>query len=277
VTVVLLPTGTVGSAEVRGGSPATREITLLEPGRVVTQVDAVVFTGGSAFGLAAADGVMRYLLEQGRGYPTAGGPVPIVPTAALYDLVESGPERPGAVEGYAAARAAEASEALACGCVGAGTGATIGKWRGREHATRGGFGLAHWGVDDATVTALAVVNAVGDVMAEDGSVLAGSTAPAHSVTFPTTRPFEEGNTTLVAVVTDGRVDKFECHLLAQSAHDGLAQSLRPVHTRYDGDITIALSTATTDVHLDRLRAATVDVVAAAIRAAVAPDGSLAPG
>jgi L-aminopeptidase/D-esterase-like protein len=278
VTVVLLPTGTIGSAEVRGGAPATREMTLLEPPRVVTQVDAIVFTGGSAFGLAAADGVMRYLLEHERGYPTAGGLVPIVPTAAIYDLLESGPQRPGPDEGYAAARAAaESSDALVCGCVGVGAGATIGKWRGREHATRGGFGVAHTSVEDATVAALAVVNAVGDVIAEDGSVLAGSTAPFDSVAFPTTRPFEEGNTTLVAVVTDGRVDKLECHLLAQSAHDGLARSLRPAHTRFDGDATIALSTATTEVHLDRLRAATVDVVAAAIRAAVAPNRPVAPG
>jgi L-aminopeptidase/D-esterase-like protein len=270
VTVVLLPEGTVGSAELRGGAPATREFALLEPGRVVTQVDAVVFTGGSAFGLAAADGVMRHLEALGRGFPTAAGPVPIVPTVAVYDLVETGTDRPGPGEGEAAARAAETPGTLAIGRVGAGRGATVGKARGREFAVPGGFGVAQGTVDEATVVALTVVNAVGDVVDEDGTVLAGSTAPADAALFPTPRPFEEGNTTLVVIVTDGRADKLECHLLAQSAHDGVARCLRPAHTRFDGDAAIALSTETIDVHLDRLRAVATEVVASSIRAAVTP-------
>ena len=143
VTVVLFPEGTVGSGEVRGGAPATREVALLEPTRVVGQVDAVVFTGGSAFGLATADGVMQDLAAAGRGYPTAGGPVPIVPTVAIYDLVESGARPPGPTEGRAAVVAAAGDEPLALGRVGAGRGATVGKWRGRDHAVPGGVGLAH--------------------------------------------------------------------------------------------------------------------------------------
>jgi L-aminopeptidase/D-esterase-like protein len=279
VTVVLLPEGTVGSGEVRGGAPATRELALLEPGRVVERVDAVVFTGGSAFGLAAADGVMAHLHERGRGFPTSGGPVPIVPTAAIYDLTTTAGVRPGSAEGRAAAEIAERDGSLATGRVGAGTGATVGKWRGRDHAVPGGLGVAHARVGDAVVVALAVVNALGDVVGDDGQVLAGSTAPPDMPGFPVPHPFEEvaagapspaANTTLVLVITDGRCDKLECQLVAHSAHDGFARSLRPAHTRYDGDLTIACSTGTADVHLDRLRATTTDVVAASIRAAVEP-------
>jgi L-aminopeptidase/D-esterase-like protein len=270
VTVVVLPEGTIASGEVRGGAPATRELALLEPARIVDEIHAVVLTGGSAFGLATADGVMRYLAERGRGFATAGGPVPIVPAAAVFDLLEAGLTRPGPAEGYAAAVMSERDGAFGTGRTGAGTGATVGKWRGRDHAVPGGLGLAHATVDDATVVAIAVVNAIGDVVGEDGRILAGSTAPRDRPAFPALRPFEEtGNTTLVLVVTDGRCDKLACHLLALSAHDGFARSLHPVHTRFDGDLAIACATGAVDVHLDRLRVATTDVVAASIRAAVA--------
>jgi L-aminopeptidase/D-esterase-like protein len=276
VTVVLAPEGTVGSCEVRGGAPATRELALLEPGRTVTRVDAVLLGGGSAFGLAAADGVMRFLAEHGQGYPTATGPVPIVPAACVFDLVESVGFAPGAAEGYAAAAAA--GTATPVGRVGAGSGATVGKWRGREHAVAGGFGVAAARCDDANVVALAVVNAVGDVVADDGALLAGSRAPAGSPGFPVDAPFEENaveesggearaNTTLVVVVTDAVCDKLACHLVAQSAHDGFARALRPAHTRYDGDVAFALATGVVDTHLDRLRAVVADVVADAIRVA----------
>ncbi|HEV2309166.1 MAG TPA: P1 family peptidase, partial [Acidimicrobiia bacterium] len=130
VTVILVPPGTIGAAEQRGGAPASRELALLEPGRTVETVDAVVLTGGSAFGLGTADGVMAWLAEQGRGFPTRGGVVPIVPTAAIYDLVESGRTWPGPAEGRAAVEAAAAGTPLRTGRVGAGRGATVGKWRG---------------------------------------------------------------------------------------------------------------------------------------------------
>jgi L-aminopeptidase/D-esterase-like protein len=269
VTVIVPPVGTVGSAEVRGGAPATREVTLLEPERVVAQVDAVVLSGGSAFGLATADGVMRYLTERGRGFPTAGGVVPIVPTAAVYDLLESGGRRPGASEGYAAALVSERDDTFDTGRVGAGRGATVGKWRGRDHAVPGGLGFAHVRVDEATVAAVAVVNALGDVVDGDGTMIAGSCATEDTPAFPTPRPYEEqANTTLVVVLTDGRCDKAECLQVAQSAHDGVARSIVPSHTRYDGDLAIALATGAVDVHLDRLRVAAADVVAAAIRESV---------
>ncbi|GIU85605.1 MAG: hypothetical protein KatS3mg009_0120 [Acidimicrobiia bacterium] len=272
VTVVLVPEGTVGSAEVRGGAPASRETDVLDPTRTVASVDAVVLTGGSAFGLAAADGVMRLLAQQGRGFPTAGGPVPIVPALAVFDLAASGGAAPGAAEGRAAALAALEDGEVATGRVGAGRGATVGKWRGRAHAVPGGLGAAALPVDGAHVAAIVVVNAVGDVVGADGRVLAGSAAPPGSPAFPDDRPFEEGaareHTTLAVVVTDGRLDKLGCHLVAQSAHDGLSRSLRPAHTRFDGDAAVALATGETGVHLDRLREAAAEAVATAVRAAV---------
>lgn len=269
VTVLTVPPGTVASGEVRGGAPATREIALLDPSRLVEHVDAIVLTGGSAFGLASADGVMRSLEAQGRGFASAGGPVPIVPTAAIFDLVESGGARPGTDEGMAAFEAVQVGETFPTGRVGAGRGATVGKWKGPDHRVPGGLGSASTKVDDATVGAVAVVNAIGDVIGADGSVLAGSTAPPGAPGFPDPLPFVEGeHTTLVVVATDAVLDKGGCYLLAQSAHGGVSRALHPSHTRFDGDLAIAVATGAIDGHLDRIRAAALDVVADAIRNAV---------
>jgi L-aminopeptidase/D-esterase-like protein len=274
VTVMLFPEGSVGSAEVRGGAPATRELDVLDPSRTVARVDAIVFAGGSAFGLAAAGGVMRYLAEHGRGFATAAGPVPIVPAACIFDLLEASGPPPDADDGYAAAAAAARDDALGTGRVGAGAGATVGKWRGREAAVTGGLGVATTAIDGVQVGALAVVNAVGDVVAADGTTLAGSTAPAGAPGFPAPELFEEerAHTTLAVVVTDAALDKAECFLMAQSAHDGFARALRPAHTRFDGDVAFAVATATTipavAPSLDRLRVAAADVVAEAIRHSV---------
>jgi L-aminopeptidase/D-esterase-like protein len=269
VTVVLAPAGTIGSGEVRGSAPATRETDLLAPGRLVDRVDAVVLSGGSAFGLAAADGVVRWLAERGQGYPTSGGPVPIVVGAAIYDLPASGGEKPGADAGYAAAVAAERGELLASGAVGAGKAATVGKWQGAEYAVPGGVGTASIGLAGCTIGALAVVNALGDVIGEDGKVLAGS-GRGPETAFPDARPFE--NTTLVVVATDAPLGRTECFLLAQAGHDGMARALRPAHTRFDGDTVFTLASGTgpaVDVTgLERLRAAAADTVATAIRRAV---------
>jgi L-aminopeptidase/D-esterase-like protein len=272
VTVLLFPAGSVGAAEVRGGAPATREFDVLHPSRTVARVDAVTFAGGSAFGLAAADGVMRYLAARGQGYPTAGGPVPIVPTACIFDLAESGgTDAVTADDGEAAAIDAGGPGDVITGGIGAGAGATVGKWRGREYAVPGGVGIAVVAVDDASIAALAVVNAVGDIVGADGSIVAGSTAPSDAPSFPTPAPFEEdaarSHTTLVAVVTDARLDKAACGLVAESAHDGFARALRPAHTRFDGDLAVAVATGAVEVHLDRLRHAAAEVTADAIRAA----------
>jgi L-aminopeptidase/D-esterase-like protein len=296
VTVILCSEGTIGSCEIRGGAPATRETALLEPGRSVERVDAVVLTGGSAFGLATADGVMAWLAERERGFPTRGGPVPIVPTAAIYDLAVGGDLRPGADEGRAAADAAETAAAWeqTSGRLGAGTGATIGKWRGAEHAVPGGLGVASRDESEragSRLGALAVVNAVGDVVDAGGSVVAGSSAPADAPAFPDPESNLFEATTLVVVATDARLTKLECHLVAQSGHDGLATALRPSHTRYDGDLVIALAMSPSNPSLsnsslagggsldreapeapgfalDRLRMAATEVVAEAVRNAV---------
>jgi L-aminopeptidase/D-esterase-like protein len=264
VTVVWAPSGTVGSGEVRGGAPATRETALLDPARLVERVDAVVLSGGSAFGLAAADGVMRFLAERGQGFPTSAGPVPIVVAAALFDLPVA--RTPGPEEGWAAAVDAARGEPAVSGRLGAGRGATVGKWRGRQYAVPGGLGTAAVRVGDATVGALVACNPAGDVIGADGEVMAGSTAPPDGPSFPAPTPFE--HTTLVVVATDARVSKAECQLLAQSAHDGLAQAIRPAHTRYVGDFAAVLATGEVDAHPDRLRVAASEVVAQAIRAAV---------
>jgi L-aminopeptidase/D-esterase-like protein len=284
VTVVVFPPDTVGSVEIRGGAPATRETAVLDPLASVEQVDAIVLSGGSAFGLAAADGVMRALAEQGRGFPTRGGPVPIVPAAAIFDLVVAGDERPGADEGRAALTAAfEAGPSpLATGRVGAGRGATVAKWRGGEHGSTGGIGTASARDGEVVVAALVVVNAVGDVLAGDGSAIVASQAPAGTPAFPEEAPFEtpfetpvdsgaddRTNTTLAVVATNARCSKLECHLLARSANHGLARAIHPSHTRHDGDLVFACATGTVDAHLDRVRVMVTDVTAEAVRDAVA--------
>lgn len=274
VTVVLLPVDTVGSCEIRGGAPATRETALLEPTRTVGHVDAIVLAGGSAFGLAAADGVMRGLAELGRGFTTRAGPVPLVPAAAIFDLVTSGGTLPGPEEGRAALADAlrEPPSPPAIGLVGAGRGATIGKWRGGDHAVPGGLGSASARDGELVVGALVVVNAVGDVVGEDGRVLAGSSAPDDAPMFPEPKPFEEelegSNTTLAVLATNARCTKLECRLLAESVHHGLVRAIHPSHTRHDGDIAFAVATGGVDAHIDRLRVMATLVTAEAVRSIV---------
>ena len=273
VTVVLFPPDTVGSVEIRGGAPATRETAVLDPLATVEQVDAIVLSGGSAFGLATADGVMRALAEMGRGFPTRGGPVPIVPAAAIFDLVVAGDERPGADEGRAALTAALDLDAppLATGRVGVGRGASVAKWRGGEHGTTGGVGSASARDGEVVVGALVVVNAVGDIMGDDGRALVASQAPPDAPGFPEEAPFEGAgtNTTIAVVATNARCSKLECHLLALSANHGMVRAIHPSHTRHDGDLAFACATGTVDAHLDRLRVMVTEVTAEAVRDAVA--------
>jgi L-aminopeptidase/D-esterase-like protein len=257
VTVILPPPGTVGSGEVRGGAPATREFALLEPGRLVERVDAVVLSGGSAFGLAAGDGVTRLLRERGQGFPTDFGPVPIVVGMSIFDASVAA-DPPGAEQGRAAALAAFGGETFGIGTVGAGTGATTGKWRGT--VSPGGLGRASGRAGAATVEVVAVVNAWGDV-------IDGEPAPVPAVVAA----FPAQNTTIAVVLTDARLSKLDCHLLAQSGHTGFARALHPAHSRYDGDAVVALATGEADgADLDLLRAVTAEVTAEAIRSAVRP-------
>jgi L-aminopeptidase/D-esterase-like protein len=258
-TVVLLPDGTVGSGEVRGGAPGTREFELLRPERLVAHIDAVVLTGGSAFGLAACDGVVRWCEEQGRGFVTRAGRVPIVVGAVLYDLgVGDASVRPGADEGYAACGSAVPIGEAVGGVVGAGTGATVAKWRGPEHARPGGLGVATEADGDLEVTALVAVNAFGDLARPLGE---------REPLPPPLVPVALGeNTTIGVVVTNARLDKGGCLLVAQGGHDGYARALEPVHASVDGDAVVACATGAVDgVSADRVRLLAARAVESAIR------------
>ena len=280
-TVVVLPPGAVASGEVRGGAPATREFALLAPERLVAGPDAVVLTGGSAFGLAACDGVMEVLEAEGRGFPAPHGPVPIVVGLALYDLGVGDPAvRPDAAAGRTAA--ANRSSTTPTGRVGAGAGATVSKWRGRDQAADAGLGAAVVRRGDLTVTALVAANAAGDP--DPGSlpdITAGTftgwpeAAPVGTAGFDPAQsagfaPSSDAlaNTTLVVVVTNAVLDKTGCFWVAQGGHDGLARSFVPAHTRIDGDAVVAAATGEVEAAVDDVRLLAVAAVAAACRNAV---------
>lgn len=270
-TVVLLPDeGAVTGVDVRGAAPGTRETDLLDPSNQVHVAHALLLTGGSAFGLGAADGVMRRLEERGVGVPTPAGPVPIVPAAVLFDLKPEVRARPAADAGYAACVDAEHGEPCRSGRIGTGAGATVGKLFGDAHPS--GLGTASLGLPGGgTVGALVVVNAVGDVVEDDGSVLAGPGTAERLLAEGAPPPPIGTNTTLAVVATDVILTKAEAHRLAVVAHDGFARSIRPVHTAYDGDTVFAVSTGRVGCDPGTelvLQTAAVEVVAGAIRGAV---------
>ena len=237
-TVILCDTPAVGGVDVRGGAPATRETDLLRPMHLVDVVHAIVLAGGSAFGLDAASGVMRYLEERHIGYDVGVAKVPIVPAAAIFDLAfGSATVRPDARAGYNACQDAS-NEPTQQGNVGAGTGATVGKMLGPAFAMKGGLGSASTALSDGTlVGALVVVNAFGNILdASTQQVIAGGQPPFSA---ESANPF--GNTTLAVVATDAALTKEEANKVAQMAHNGLAQVIRPAHTLFDGDTVFALS------------------------------------
>lgn len=251
-TIVLPDRPAVAGCDVRGGAPGTRETDLLRPGRLVERVNAVMLAGGSAYGLAAADGVVRFLAERGRGYTIANGVVPIVPAAILFDLGIGRPDRwPTADAGYRAA--VKAARRTPEGNVGAGTGATVGKALGRERAVKGGLGTASERVHDGLVaSALAAVNAVGDII--DPATGRAIAAPRrHDGSFDdTTEILRDGraaareavgeNTVLVVVATNATLTKDQANRLATVCHDGIARCVRPAHTQADGDAVFTLAT-----------------------------------
>ncbi|WP_436793616.1 P1 family peptidase [Actinospongicola halichondriae] len=251
-TVVLFPEGTVASGEVRGGAPATREFALLDPTKMVQRLDAVVLTGGSAFGLAAADGVMAVLAERGQGFETVGGPVPIVVAMGLFDLaVGDGSVRPTAAAGRSATESATTVPPL-LGAVGAGTGATVAKWRGPDHRRPGALVSATVRAGDVVVSALVAVNAFGEPGATPAEVLDGTTGDAFQ------------NTTIGVVATNAALDKVGCHLAAQSAHDGLARAVAPSHTSADGDAFVVAATGQVDCEVGLVRTMAIAAVEEAI-------------
>jgi L-aminopeptidase/D-esterase-like protein len=239
-TVILCDRPAIGGVDVRGGSPATRETDLLHPSRLVEEVHAVVLTGGSAFGLDAASGVMRYLAEQKIGYDVGVARVPIVPAAAIFDLaIGSASIYPNADSGYRACQQADTGP-IAQGNVGGGTGATVGKLVSPLLATKGGLGSASIQTADGTrVGAIVVVNALGNIFdPETQQMIAGTRSLLEDGTTGST-PFS--NTTIAAIATDASLSKEEVNKVAQMAHDGFALAIRPVHTMFDGDAIFALA------------------------------------
>jgi L-aminopeptidase/D-esterase-like protein len=251
-SVVLCPQGAACGVDVRGAAPGTRETDLLRPGNLVEQVHALLLSGGSAFGLDAASGVVRWLEERGHGLVVGPATVPIVPAAVLFDLwIGEHRIRPDAAAGYAACEAAS-QDPPAQGSVGAGTGASAGKLFGIDRAMKGGIGTASLKVGAVTVGALVAVNPTGDVIdPRDGRVIAGtrgadgrprSASQAIAAGEIPPRALPGMATTIGIVATDAQLSKAQCQKLASMAHNGLARSIDPVHTMADGDTLFALAT-----------------------------------
>jgi len=261
-TVILAPGGAAGGVDVRGGAPGTLGTDALRAGTVIEQVHAVLLTGGSAFGLAAAAGVMRYLEERGAGLPLGSVRVPAVAGAVIFDLLTGDPgARPGSGAGYAACAAADARAVQ--GTVGAGTGATVAK-AGTSAPRPGGLGMASAAVGGAVVTAVMVANSVGGIWDDEH----------HEWVAPLTgwdrasSMIPGANTTIGAVLTDARLSKERANRVAAVAHDGIGRAVRPAHTRYDGDTLFCLATGNVAAPADAVEAVAADVVARAITAGV---------
>jgi L-aminopeptidase/D-esterase-like protein len=276
---VLPPAGATGGVDVRGGGTGTREIEALGALANAEGPTALLLTGGSAFGLAAADGVMRWLEEHGLGRPTPFGPVPLVPTAVVFDLVDHD-LRPGAAHGYAACEAA--SGIVERGLVGAGAGTAVGKALGRERATPGGVGFAAARLPAGTlVSVLAIANAAGDVIGADGDVIGGphdehgellrsaELIPAIGES-PDWAMRPDENTTLVCVCTDASLDKRSCGIVARMASAGVARAVDPVFSPIDGDVVFCIASGRDPTPLPGLAAtwalAALGTVAATVTA-----------
>jgi L-aminopeptidase/D-esterase-like protein len=274
-TVVLARGTAVAGVDVRGAAPGTRETDLLAPANVVERVHAVLLSGGSAWGLDAAGGVMRWLDEQGIGMQVGPARVPIVPAAVLFDLPLGDQRiRPDAAAGYAACEAASRS-APAQGCVGAGAGAVVGKIFGFQRAMKGGIGSASVTVDGVTVGAIVACNALGDVLdPETGQVIAGARTADGKQLLDTRRALLRGdeakpmlagsNTTIGIIATDAVITKVQACRLATMGHDGLARTINPVHTPADGDALFALGTGASGRTLGMMTLGTMAAEACAL-------------
>lgn len=283
VTVIVCEKGAMGGCDVRGGAPGTRETDLLKSEKVMDEVHAVALCGGSAYGLEAACGVMEYLKEQKIGFKISGKVVPIVPAAVIYDLNKPDYSWPSKKMGYwAAVTAVEQPE---FGSVGVGKGATVGKIRGDKNASKGGIGVGGVKILGVTITAVVAVNAFGDVVNPDTKeVIAG--ARGRSGFINTEKAILDGsllkllfgaNTTIGCILTDAKLTKPEANKLASSGHNGLARTIRPVHTDYDGDTLFCLATGRKKVmNFMLLQVGAAEAVARAVLNAVSGGGVLLP-
>lgn len=272
-TVLLAPPGSIVSGEVRGGGPGTRESDLLSPATRTPGPQAVVFTGGSAFGLAACDGVSGWLEEQGLGYSTPAGLVPLVFGAVVYDLMVGRSDvRPDATAGRAACEAL--SDELETGRVGAGTGCSAGKALGPDSLTRTGLSAASLTISDGvTLVAVAAANPVGDIVDADGSILAGVGTIELMRSGHTFTPPVRSNTTLAAVLTDAALSKTDVWLVARAAGAGIHHSVRPSGTPFDGDLTVCMASGAVPTDPFPLSALAAEVVAEAIRSCATSSSS----
>lgn len=274
-TALIFEGGARASVDIRGASPGTRETALLSPDKQMDRIDAILLTGGSAFGLAAATGVMKYLSEHNIGYKTPWKLVPIVPSAVVFDLNLGNPDRfPDEAMGYESCEAAM-REQFRNGSHGAGTGTTVGKWMGLENAMKSGQGTGVVEFKGLKVAAIAVVNSVGDIVDSGGKVIAGAlkdgkfAASGNGITERlAAAPILGTNTTLAAVVTNAKLSKIELNRVAQRGHDALARKIVPVHTSFDGDAVFAVSLDEVDAPLDIVASLGVEAIERAIDDAV---------
>ncbi len=271
-TVIMCERGAVGGFDIRGGATGTRDLGPLDPLHIAPKVHGLLLAGGSAFGLEAAGGVMRFLEGRGRGFRVGSVVVPIVPAAVIFDLSVGDPRvRPTAEMGYAACECASDDTDVE-GSIGAGTGATVGKARGIQHAMKGGIGTASVTFPDGVVVAaLAVVNCWGDIV-EGGRIIAGARGDASGF-VDATHLLRMGqvahqvlslNTTLGVVATNARFGKVELIKIAQLVHQGFTRTIAPVHTMFDGDIVFTLSAGSYAADLHKVGFAAADVMARAI-------------
>ncbi len=278
-TAIYCPEGASAGVDVRGGGPATRETDLLNPVNMVDKIHCVMLSGGSAFGLAAADGAMAYLEEHEVGFDVGVGRVPIIPSACLFDLVVGDPKRrPDREMGYAALVDAE-KNAPQSGLVGSGTGATVGKICGAERAMKSGLGIYAEQIGDLKVGAVVAVNALGDVMdwethrplagllKEDGTGVASTLTAFKQIVDPNFSAFQ-GNTTLGCVITNAVLTKSQAKKVAMMTHNGYARAICPVHTSADGDAIFTMAKGKVEAHIDVVGAVAAEVMMKAICRAV---------
>jgi L-aminopeptidase/D-esterase-like protein len=267
-TVILPPAEITASACVCGASPGTRELALLSPERKISRIHALLLTGGSAFGLNAAQGIMEYLAKKNIGYQTNCGVVPIVPAAVIYDLNIGNPKVYPTPENAKAALKTAGYNNQSMGSVGAGTGASVGKWKGVEFAMKGGLGIAGFEHGGIKVTALTVVNSVGDIIEKNGQIIAGAVDKNNTFFAQSSNVKRWGkpdvglveNTMLSVVMTNAVLSKQQAYYLAERAHFGIARRVDPSHTSYDGDITFVLAKPDIDCNIDLLANMAVEAV-----------------
>lgn len=268
-TVIVCEKGAVGGACVRGAAPATRETDLLKTGKLVQTINAVVLSGGSAFGLECACGVMDYLYEKGLGYNAGKYNVPIVAGASIYDLEYKSFAYPKKQDGYTAAQNAEAGN-FACGNIGAGTGATVSKAGGAASACKGGLGVATYSLNNIEIAVIVAVNALGDIT-KDGKIILGAQAEDGSY-LDCLRVFSAGsldlkdqNTTIGCIITNAKLTKEQANTLCSLAHDGLALSLSPAHTMFDGDAMFCMASGEQSIEFNILTAVIPNLCAKAVQ------------